>query len=54
MGIPSSVRIMCRKILKQKLDQAYIDMKSALEKKLSEIEIVSCTADLWSKMKRLI
>lgn len=54
IGIPSSVWIMCRKTLKQKLDKAYFDMKSALEKKLNEIEIVSTTADLWSKMKRLL
>lgn len=32
MGIPSSVRVICRKTLKQKLDQAYFDMKSTLEK----------------------
>lgn len=54
MGIPASIKIMCKKTLKQKIDQAYLEMKSTLDKKLSEIDIVSTTADLWSKMKRLI
>lgn len=44
---------MCRKTLRAKLDQMYIDMKIALEKKLAQTEVVSSTADLWSKAKRL-
>jgi len=51
--MPSSIRIMCRKTLRAKLDQMYIDMKIALEKKLAQTEVVSSTADLWSKAKRL-
>lgn len=53
IGIPLSVKIMCRKTLKTKLDQKYLEMKVALENKLAQIETVSCTADLWSKAKRL-
>lgn len=45
---------MCRKTLKTKLSQVYLEMKIALENKLSQIEIVSTTADLWSKAKRLL
>lgn len=54
IGIPSAIRVMCRKTLKEKLSQAYTIMKSALENKLAEIEIVSTTVDLWSKAKRLV
>lgn len=52
-GLPSFIRIMCRQTLKEKLDQKYREIKSALETKLVEVEVVSTTADLWSKMKRL-
>lgn len=52
IGIFSFVWKICRKTLKQKpID---FDMKSALEKKFNEIKIVSTTADLWRKMKRLL
>ncbi|GAB1864063.1 Putative AC9 transposase [Camponotus japonicus] len=43
---------MCKKTLKTRLNQTYYNMKSALENKLAQIEIVSPTADLWSKAKR--
>lgn len=52
IGLPSSVQIMCRKTVKTKLNQIYLEMKSALENKLAQIEVVSTTADLWSKAKR--
>lgn len=52
IGLPSSVQIMCRKTLKTKLNETYFEMKSALENKLTQIEVVSTTADLWSKAKR--
>jgi len=54
IGLPSHIRIICRKTLKEKLCQMYVTMKTALEKKLTEIELVATTADLWSKAKRLI
>jgi hypothetical protein len=53
IGMPSSVRILCRKTLRIKLSQTYLKMKTALKNKLAQIEIVSTTADLWSKAKRL-
>lgn len=53
-GLPSSIRIMCRKTVKDKLKEAFCTMKTALQNKLSEVEVVSTTADLWSKMKRLL
>lgn len=53
LGIPSTIRVICRKTLKEKLSKTYIKIKSALQNKLDEIEIVS-TTDLWSKAKRLI
>ncbi|XP_039304998.1 uncharacterized protein LOC113005993 isoform X1 [Solenopsis invicta] len=52
IGVSSHIRIMCRKTLKEKLCQTYLEMKSTLEKKLTEIEIVATTADLWSKAKK--
>lgn len=52
IGLPSSIRIMCKKTLREKLNQSYIDMKTTLENQLAEIEIISTTADLWSKAKR--
>jgi len=52
IGVPSSIRIICRKILKEKIQQEYQKMKSAIENKLAEIEVISATADLWSKAKR--
>lgn len=52
IGVPSSVRILCRKTLRAKLSQTYVEMKTALENKLAQIEIVATTADLWSKSKR--
>lgn len=52
MGTPSSVQIMCRKTLRTKLSQTYLEMRTALENKLDQLEIVSTTADLWSKAKR--
>ncbi|XP_018400179.1 PREDICTED: uncharacterized protein LOC108777723 [Cyphomyrmex costatus] len=52
IGLPSSIRIICTKTLREKLIQSYVDMKSALDKKLSKIDILSTTADLWSKAKR--
>lgn len=51
--MPSSVRIICKKTVRAKLNQTYLEMKTALENKLSQIEIVSITADLWSKATRL-
>jgi len=65
IGLPSHIRIIyrkiviCRKIcrkktLKEKLCQMYVTMKTALEKKLTRIELVATTADLWSKAKKLI
>jgi len=53
IGIPSNVNIMYRKTLKEKVDQAYFKMKTTVENKLAEVEIVSTTTDLWSKAKRL-
>lgn len=53
IGLPSCIRIMCRKTLREKVCQTYLNMKAALEKKLTEIELVATTADLWSKAKRL-
>jgi len=53
-GLPSSIRIISRKTVKAKLQQAFCEMKTALENKLAQLEIVSTTADLWSKMKRLL
>jgi len=52
IGVPSSIRIICRKTLKEKIQQEYQKMKSAIENKLAEIEVISATADLWSKAKR--
>jgi hypothetical protein len=52
IGLPSSIRIMCKKTLRGKLCQAYFDMKTALETQLAEIETISTTADLWSKAKK--
>lgn len=52
IGLPSSIRIMCTKTLREKLTQSYFDMKSALENQLTDIEIISTAADLWSKAKR--
>lgn len=51
--MPSSVKIMCRKTVRAKLDQVYLEMKRALKEKLAQIEVISSTADLWSKAKRL-
>lgn len=53
-GLPSSIRIISRKTVKAKLQQAFCEMKTALKNKLAQLEIVSTTADLWSKMKRLL
>lgn len=53
-GLPSSIRIMCRKTLKERLDKKYYEMKAVLDTKLINVEIVSTTADLWSKMKRCV
>lgn len=52
IGLPSSIRIMCKKTLRDKLSKLYLDMKIALEKQFTEIDTVSTTADLWSKAKR--
>ncbi|EFN68716.1 Putative AC9 transposase, partial [Camponotus floridanus] len=52
IGLPSSIRIMCKKTLRDKLNKLYLDMKIALEKQFTEIDTVSTTADLWSKAKR--
>lgn len=52
IGLPSSIRIICKKTLRKKLCQAYFDMKTALETQLTEVETISTTADLWSKEKR--
>jgi len=52
IGLPSSIRIMCKKTLRDKLSKLYLDMKIALEKQFTEIDTVSTTADLWSKTKR--
>lgn len=54
IGISSTLRVMCRKTLKEKLNQTYFEMKSALTNKLVEIDVVSTTADLWSKAKKLV
>lgn len=54
MGIPSNIRIMCRKTLRERICETYAQMKNALENKLSEVEFVATTADLWSKGKRLV
>lgn len=54
LGIPSHIRIMCRKTLREKICETYLKMKTALEKKLTEIELIATTADLWSKAKRLV
>lgn len=54
MELPSSLRIMCKKTLREKLCQSYFNMKTALENQLTEIETISTTADLWSKAKKLI
>lgn len=52
IGLPLSIRIMCKKTLREKLSQSYFKMKTTLENQLSEIETISTTADLWSKAKR--
>lgn len=52
IGIPASVGIMCRKTLKTRFNELYLEMKNALENKLAQIETVSSTADLWCKAKR--
>lgn len=52
-GLPSSIRVISRKTVKERLQQAFCEMKIVLENKLAEVEVVSTTADLWSKMKRL-
>lgn len=54
LGKPSHIRIMCRKTLREKIGEKYIKMKTALENKLSEIDFIATTADLWSKSKRLV
>lgn len=54
IGLPSQIHIMCRKTLRQKLCDTYFEMKATLDKKLTEIELVATTADLWSKAKRLV
>ncbi|XP_011705113.1 PREDICTED: uncharacterized protein LOC105460367, partial [Wasmannia auropunctata] len=51
IGLPSHMHIMCRKTLKEKLCQVYVTMKTVLEKKLTEVQSVATTADLWSKAK---
>lgn len=53
-GLPSSIRIISRKSVKDKLEETFCSMKTAVQNKLAEVEVVSSTADLWSKMKRLI
>lgn len=45
---------MCRKTLKEEMDQTYLKIKTAVENKLTDVEVVSTTADLWSKAKRWI
>ncbi|XP_039311866.1 uncharacterized protein LOC113005211 isoform X3 [Solenopsis invicta] len=52
IGLPSSFRIMCRKTLREKLSQLYLDIKTALKNELTKVETISTTADLWSKAKR--
>lgn len=52
IGLPPSIRIICQKTLREKLNQSYCEMKTTLENQLAEVEIVSTTADLWSKAKR--
>lgn len=54
IGISSAARVMCTKTLKEKFSEAYFEMKSALQNKLAEIEIVSTTADLWSRSKMFV
>lgn len=54
IGLPPNIRIMCRKTVRDKICETYIKIKAVLEKKLTEIELVATTADLWSKSKRLI
>lgn len=54
IGLPSHIRIMCRKTLRDKVCETYHQMKATLEKKLAELELVATTADLWSKAKRLM
>lgn len=50
-GLPSSIRIISRKTVKEKLQEAFCEMKTTLINKLTEAEVVSTTADLWSKME---
>lgn len=52
IGLPSSIRVICKKTLKEKLCHLYIDMKHTLENELAQVETISITADLWSKAKR--
>lgn len=54
LGLPSQIRIMCRKTLRQRLCEIYFKMKATLVKKLTETQLVATTADLWSKAKRLM
>jgi len=54
IGLPLHIRIMCRKTLRDKVCETYHKMKATLEKKLTEIELIATTADLWSKAKRLV
>ncbi|KAL6419290.1 hypothetical protein ACFW04_013930 [Cataglyphis niger] len=51
-GLPSSIRIISRKIIKEKLQETFCAMTTALKNKLVDVEVVSTTADLWSKKKR--
>lgn len=53
-GLPLSIRIICRKTVKERLQQAFYEMKMSLETKLAQVEVISATADLWSKMKKLV
>jgi len=52
--MPSSVRIICKKTVRAKLNQTYLEMKTALENKLSQIEIVSITADFVEQSDKVI
>lgn len=54
IGVLSNVKIMCRKTLIEKVDRAYFKIKTAVENKLTGVDVVSTTTNLWSKAKRLL
>jgi len=52
LGLPNELKVMCRKTMKLRIDNAYSTMVDNLIAKLSNVEHVATTADCWTKGKR--